>query len=65
MIYLDNAATTLRKPPQVIDAVVQAMGSFGNSARGTHEGSLAASRVIYDTRCKLCLLYTSDAADEL
>ena len=25
MIYLDNAATTLRKPPQVIDAVVQAM----------------------------------------
>ena len=21
MIYLDNAATTLRKPPQVIDAV--------------------------------------------
>ena len=23
MIYLDNAATTLRKPPCVIDAVVQ------------------------------------------
>ena len=36
MIYLDNAATTLRKPPQVIDAVARAMGSFGNSARGTH-----------------------------
>jgi len=44
MIYLDNAATTLRKPPQVIDAVVAAMGSFGNSARGTHEEALAASR---------------------
>ena len=42
MIYLDNAATTLRKPPQVIDAVVSAMGSFGNSARGTHEEALAA-----------------------
>jgi selenocysteine lyase/cysteine desulfurase len=41
MIYLDNAATTLRKPPQVIDAVVAAMGSFGNSARGTHEEALA------------------------
>ena len=26
MIYLDNAATTLRKPPQVIDAVARAMG---------------------------------------
>ena len=44
MIYLDNAATTLRKPPQVIDAVARAMGSFGNSARGTHEGALTASR---------------------
>ncbi|HAT79502.1 MAG TPA: cysteine desulfurase, partial [Oscillibacter sp.] len=57
MIYLDNAATTLRKPPQVIDAVVAAMGSFGNSARGTHEEALAASRVIYDTRCKLAALF--------
>ena len=53
MIYLDNAATTLRKPPQVIDAVAAAMGSFGNSARGTHEEALAASRVIYEPRCKL------------
>ena len=25
MIYLDNAATTLHKPPQVMDAVVRAM----------------------------------------
>ena len=65
MIYLDNAATTLRKPPQVIDAVVQAMGSFGNSARGTHEGSLAASRVIYDTRCKLASLFGCKRADHV
>ena len=65
MIYLDNAATTLRKPPQVIDAVVQAMDSLGNSARGTHEGSLAASRVIYDTRCKLALLFGCKRADHV
>ena len=65
MIYLDNAATTLRKPPQVIDAVVQAMDSFGNSARGTHEGSLAASRVIYDTRCKLASLFGCKRADHV
>ena len=57
MIYLDNAATTLRKPPQVIEAVSAAMGSFGNSARGTHEEALAASRVIYDTRCRLAALF--------
>ena len=65
MIYLDNAATTLRKPPQVIDAVVAAMGSFGNSARGTHEGSLAASRVIYDTRCKLAALFGCKRPDHV
>lgn len=65
MIYLDNAATTLRKPPQVIDAVVQAMDSFGNSARGTHEGSLAASRVIYDTRCKLAELFHCKRPDHI
>ena len=57
MIYLDNAATTLRKPPQVIRAVADAMSSFGNSARGTHEEALAASRVIYDTRCRLAALF--------
>ena len=65
MIYLDNAATTLRKPPQVIDAVVAAMGSFGNSARGTHEEALAASRVIYDTRCKLAALFGCKRPDHV
>ena len=53
MIYLDNAATTLRKPQPVIDAVVAAMTNLGNSARGTHDGSLSASRIIYGTREKL------------
>ena len=65
MIYLDNAATTLRKPPQVIDAVVRAMGSFGNSARGTHEGALTASRTIYDTRCKLAALFGCPRPDHV
>ena len=34
MIYLDNAATTRQKPQPVIDAVVSAMTTLGNSARG-------------------------------
>lgn len=36
MIYLDNAATSFYRPPQVVEAVVQAMTSLGNAARGTH-----------------------------
>lgn len=49
-IYLDNAATTKQKPQCVIDAVVAALGSMGNSGRGAHDASLDASRLIYDTR---------------
>ena len=35
MIYLDNAATTLRKPEAVIEAVADAMRNMGNSGRGS------------------------------
>lgn len=52
MIYLDNAATTLQKPRCVIDAVVNAMTSMGNAARGSHGSSLSASRLVYGARCK-------------
>lgn len=50
MIYLDNAATTLHKPPEVAEAVLQAMMHMGNSGRGSHEEALTASRRIYETR---------------
>lgn len=57
MIYLDNAATTMHKPQEVIDAVVQAMSSMGNAGRGANEASLSAARVIYDTRDQLCRFF--------
>ena len=57
MIYMDNAATTMHKPQAVIDAVVAAMSSMGNAGRGANEASLSASRVIYDTRDKLCRFF--------
>jgi len=53
MIYLDNAATTMKKPQYVIDAVVNAMTHMGNAGRGANEASLDASRIIYDTREKI------------
>ena len=43
MIYLDNAATSRRKPQEVIDAVVFAMTSLGNAGRGTTEAALDAA----------------------
>lgn len=50
MIYMDNAATTMRKPKEVAEAVVNAMNSMGNAGRGANEASLSAARVIYETR---------------
>ncbi len=57
MIYMDNAATTMQKPPQVADAVVRAMGTIGNAGRGASEASLSAARIIYETREQLCRLF--------
>ena len=57
MIYLDNAATTMKKPQCVIDAVVSAMTHMGNAGRGASEAALDASRIIYDTREKISDLF--------
>lgn len=50
MIYLDNAATSLMRPPCVVSAVAEALTSMGNSARGTHSGALSAARTVYEAR---------------
>ena len=60
MIYMDNAATTMHKPQEVLDAVINAMSSMGNAGRGANEASLSASRIIYDTREKLCALFHAE-----
>jgi len=65
MIYLDNAATTLQKPQCVIDAVVTAMNTMGNPGRGAHGGALSASRVVYDTRCKIAALFGCKRPDHV
>jgi selenide, water dikinase len=61
VIYLDNAATTLRKPPQVEQAVLDAMRTAGNPGRGAHEPTLHASRLVYAARCAMAkLLHAPD-----
>lgn len=65
MIYLDNAATTLHKPPQVMEAVLQAMITMGNAARGAHGGALEASRTVFGTREKLARLFSCRRADHV
>lgn len=65
MIYFDNAATTMKKPPQVTEAVVRAMQSVGNASRGAHPEALMASRAVYDTRVKLAELFSCSRPDHV
>ncbi|MGI6229355.1 MAG: aminotransferase class V-fold PLP-dependent enzyme [Tractidigestivibacter sp.] len=57
MIYLDNAATTMKKPDCVVEAVARALTTMGNASRGAHSGSLAASRVDLACRQKAARLF--------
>lgn len=75
MIYFDNAATSLKRPEPVIQAVCDAMQNFGNSGRGAHGSTLDTSRQIYQVRCKIAaafdcpsprnVIFTSNATEAL
>ncbi len=75
MIYLDQAATSYPKPPEVIEAVCEALQHAGNSGRGAHHLSLAASRLIFEARYEIadflgaedpsCIAFTANATESL
>lgn len=65
MIYLDNAATSGRKPDAVYEAADRALRSCsGNPGRSGHAVSLAAGRLVDDARlCCMRLIHASDASE--
>lgn len=65
MIYLDNAATTVHKPPEVAQAVLKAMGCSGNGGRGGHGAALEAARLVYDTRVRLARLFGAEGPERI
>lgn len=65
MIYLDNAATTFPKPPEVEHAVMGAFHTLGNAGRGAHAATLDASRIIYGTRERLAELFHAEDASRI
>ena len=65
MIYMDNAATTVRKPVQVKEAVLAALDTMGNAGRGASDPALDASRVIYGTREKLAGLFHAESPSRI
>lgn len=58
MIYFDNAATSWPKPPTVAAAVQEQLTSAGgNPGRSGHRFSVAAARIVEETREALALLF--------
>jgi len=57
MIYLDNGATSFRKPPQVRRAVLDAMNRCANPGRGGYGAAMEATRVVYRCREKAAELF--------
>lgn len=65
IIYLDNAATTLHKPQEVIDAVVKAMTSMGNAGRGNTSASMEAIHTIFDARENIAKFFNIDSSSNI
>lgn len=53
MIYLNNSATTLKKPDAVYDAFVSASKSLSNMGRGVSNLAIQTSRAVFDAREKI------------
>jgi cysteine desulfurase family protein len=65
IIYLDNAATTIQKSPEVAEAVSRAICGLGNSGRGSYNCAMDASRIIFETRTMLAELFQADGPEQI
>ena len=60
MIYFDNAATSWPKPPEVLAAIAECLAEAGgNPGRSGHRLSIAAARVVEETRELLAELFNA------
>ena len=66
MIYLDNAATSFRKPDSVYQAVDHAMRHCsGNPGRAGHKVSLLANDIVRKTRLLCATLFNAERAEQI
>lgn len=66
MIYLDNAATTGKKPPQVIHAVERALQLHSaNPGRGGHAASVRAGELVYAARKQVAEFFAAPGEDKV
>ncbi|HZZ44305.1 MAG TPA: aminotransferase class V-fold PLP-dependent enzyme [Tepidisphaeraceae bacterium] len=63
-LYMDNAATSFPKPPQVLEAMTHYATHLGASAgRGAYAEAIEASSLLTDCRCRLNRLFNGSNPD--
>ena len=66
MIYLDNAATTGKKPQSVINAVDMSLKEYcANPGRSGHAASMKAAAAVYNVRRELADFFTASGAENV
>ncbi len=75
MIYFDNSATSLIRPPEVAQALAYGLEHFGNAGRSFYDAVMEANRALFTTRLELARLvgledplkvaFTSSATESL
>ncbi|MBQ3181575.1 MAG: aminotransferase class V-fold PLP-dependent enzyme, partial [Clostridia bacterium] len=66
MVYLDNAATSYKKPDCVLRATCEALYKHSaNPGRSGHDLSVTAGEILYDTRKSLAKLFNVENPDRI
>ncbi len=65
MIYLDNAATTLKKPDKVKTAMLDAMENCTNAGRGGYKTSVKAADLVFTARERIGELFGVDDISQI
>ena len=65
MIYLDSAATTLRKPPSVARACAYAIDHLATPGRGGHRPAMAAAETAFACRWEAAALFDVPEPDRV
>lgn len=65
MIYLDSAATSLQKPPQVAQAMVWALQHCASPGRGSHRAAALAAETAFQCRTALAQLLGASGPEQI
>lgn len=66
MIYLDHAATSFPKPPEVISSVCGCLQNCaGNAGRGGYRSSMQVSELLYDCRVEAAKVFGADSPERV